>query len=209
MFTSSRNKPQLTGEKFEKISQLDSCKPVVTDGASDKLENVFVPCGASSLSLFNDSFIFPIDVDRTNLVNPEILKLYKKADKSYESAINWIDIDNQHFVSWIQTAAFKTFRKKVGEIKNELEAGDLEVKIQNHYPVQSFKGTKTLIISENSFTGGPSSFGYIFFFTVGGISLFLSIAFFILHFFNLLPLYAFIQKNSSVDAIQLQNFYET
>lgn len=68
--------------------------------------------------------------------------------------IQWIDIEQEHFIVWMRTAGLPNFRKLWGKLNDctglpneaagctpkdrDLEKGTYTVKIQNNYDVSSF-----------------------------------------------------------------------
>lgn len=89
------------------------------------------------------------------------------------------DTDDQDFIVWMRTATVSEF-SKLHRIINEqkLKKGDImEVTIQNFFSVDSFSGTKSLIITTNSSLGGRNDVLGIAFMTIGSISLLTAVCF--------------------------------
>lgn len=87
-------------------------------------------------------------------------------------------VDDQHLMVWMRTAGLPTFRKLYAKMDMDLHKGDiLTIDIVNNFPVSSFSGTKSIIVSTASWLGGKNSFlGYAYI-IVGGICLLFAIAF--------------------------------
>lgn len=67
--------------------------------------------------------------------------------------------ENEHFQVWMRVAAFPTFRKLWGRNDNDvLAAGTYRILINMNYPVKSFGGTKSVVISTVSWIGGKQPF---------------------------------------------------
>ncbi|KAI9569515.1 CDC50/LEM3 family [Boletus coccyginus] len=66
---------------------------------------------------------------------------------------------DEHFQNWMRTAGLPTFSKLYGRNDTTtLPAGNYQVQIYYNYPVQGFKGTKSLVISTVSWIGGKNPF---------------------------------------------------
>ncbi|KAG1882915.1 ligand-effect modulator 3 family [Suillus subluteus] len=66
---------------------------------------------------------------------------------------------DEHFQNWMRTSGLPTFSKLYG--RNDtgtLLAGQYQVLVYMNYPVQGYKGTKSLIISTVSWIGGKNPF---------------------------------------------------
>ncbi|KDQ33719.1 hypothetical protein PLEOSDRAFT_1091617 [Pleurotus ostreatus PC15] len=67
--------------------------------------------------------------------------------------------DDQHFQNWMRTAGLPTFTKLYGRNDNDnLPRGRYEMRINTNYPVQTYKGTKSIVISTVAWIGGKNSF---------------------------------------------------
>eukprot|EP00486_Rosalina_sp_Unknown_P003224 CAMPEP_0201569842 /NCGR_PEP_ID=MMETSP0190_2-20130828/11753_1 /ASSEMBLY_ACC=CAM_ASM_000263 /TAXON_ID=37353 /ORGANISM="Rosalina sp." /LENGTH=413 /DNA_ID=CAMNT_0047992637 /DNA_START=29 /DNA_END=1270 /DNA_ORIENTATION=+ len=89
------------------------------------------------------------------------------------------DTDDQDFIVWMRTATVSEFSKLHRIINGQkLRKGDImEVTIQNFFTVDSFSGTKSLIITTNSSLGGQNDVLGIAFMTIGSISLLTAVCF--------------------------------
>ncbi|XP_050425272.1 cell cycle control protein 50A [Adelges cooleyi] len=126
----------------------------------------------------------------------------KNAFKDFAKPINWqknvweLDLENpsnngfenEDLIVWMRTAALPDFRKlyrrvdhSVDMFSNGLPKGNYTLSIEYNYPVAGFGGTKSLILSNTSFTGGKNHFlGYAYI-VVGCISFFLGLLFMLIH----------------------------
>lgn len=87
-------------------------------------------------------------------------------------------VTNEHFVVWMRVAALPTFRKLYGYIEQPIPAGTLlEFSVNANFEIQSFQGTKALIISTNNMFGGRNVFFGPFFYISGFICLGLGLFF--------------------------------
>lgn len=204
MFTSSKSWEQLEGE-YASRSDMKSCAPCRED------ENGYIaPCGTVPLSIFNDTYSFdsnfPQFTDK-GIAIPSVKKIYKQTNEKYQSPNAWLRDNpmfpggqlNERFINWIQTAAFPKFRKLWGrtEGKVSIKKGHYQLSIANNYPVSSFKGSKTIIITETSFSGGRSIFMAWIFFAICIASGIIAIIVFLMHVMNCFPLYRALARESN------------
>lgn len=67
--------------------------------------------------------------------------------------------EDEHFQNWMRTSGLPTFSKLYGRNDTAtLPAGQYQVLIYMNYPVQGYKGTKSLVISTVSWIGGKNPF---------------------------------------------------
>jgi hypothetical protein len=94
-------------------------------------------------------------------------------------------VTNEHFVVWMRVATRPKFRKLYGYIEQPISAGTvLSFDINLNYVVQSFGGTKALVISTNSVIGGKNKVVGETFYYIGYFCLFCGIFFGIKHWFR-------------------------
>ncbi|OBZ75789.1 Meiotically up-regulated gene 89 protein [Grifola frondosa] len=186
-YVKSLNQNQLRGD-FVSPSTLSGgdCKPldVTSDGKA------IYPCGLIANSLFNDSFSsLTLTTDNTTIYNfsstgiawpGEAKKYATKPGYSLDQIVpppNWSLLfpnnytdsspppdlkTNEHFQNWMRTAGLPTFTKLFGRNDNDLlPQGRYQITVDLNYPVRSFKGTKSIVISTVSWMGGKNPFlGY-------------------------------------------------
>ncbi|KAJ3442552.1 cell cycle control protein [Anaeramoeba flamelloides] len=176
-YIKSVSSEQLSGET---ITYDDSsvCEPIRSYKDKEKNDMVYEPCGLVAWSVFNDTFKFT-DSDSNDLgVSEKEITWKSDREEIFQNPSTPIDplanttivsdLENEHFIVWMRIAALPTFRK----LYAILEKGKLEksktytIEIGNNYPVESFEGTKSLIITTTTFTGGKNSFlGYVYIIT--------------------------------------------
>ncbi len=93
--------------------------------------------------------------------------------ESYPNQISPIDgVTDQHFMVWMRTAALPTFRKLYGIVEGNFKKGDqLEFTVNANYEVESFSGSKSLLISTVGEFGGKNPYLGIAYIVVGSICL--------------------------------------
>ena len=164
-----------------------------------------IPCGLIAKSLFNDHFeLWNVDenkkqeIDESDIawesdvkylfentkddVIPDDLSFEKtkKAVKDWKD-IQWHDMEDQHFIVWMRTAGLPDFRKLWGKIDNDedLKAGKYQLKVQSHFDVKPFSGSKSFVLATATAMGGKNFLlGYSFVF-VGVLSMVYAVVFLI------------------------------
>lgn len=94
-------------------------------------------------------------------------------------------VTNEHFIVWMRVATRPQFRKLYGYIEQRIPAGTvLTFNINLNYVVESFGGSKALIISTNSVIGGKNPYVGQTFYIMGFFCLFCGILFATKHWFR-------------------------
>jgi hypothetical protein len=182
LYSESKNWAQLRGKPYTNEKDLNSCNPAIRNSSS----RFFVPCGAVSRSVFNDTFHFSDDfppVYETAISMPHYNVLFNSPDPIYNQDDNWLASSplfpgnqmNEHFINWERNSAFRNFPKLWGRTSANatLQANQLyNISIENNFPVSSFGGSKTLIIAQTMWLGARNPFIANFFFIIGGVALF-------------------------------------
>ena len=92
-------------------------------------------------------------------------------------------VNNAQFINWMRTAGLSTFRKLYARIDQNLDEGDVVyIGVQSNFPVQSYGGTKSIVLSTATWAGGKNGFLGITYIVVGGLALIFTIVYAILHF---------------------------
>mmetsp|Transcript_62166 Transcript_62166/g.85856 ORF Transcript_62166/g.85856 Transcript_62166/m.85856 type:complete len:91 (-) Transcript_62166:154-426(-) len=79
----------------------------------------------------------------------------------------------------MRTAGLPNFRKLWGQIATKLTAGTKYVEILDLYPVSSFNGKKSFVLSTTNMLGGKNYFLAVCYIVVGSLCLVFAIIFFI------------------------------
>jgi hypothetical protein len=99
--------------------------------------------------------------------------------ESYPAHISPIlGVTDEHFKIWMRPAALSTFRKLYGKIDGDFKTGNkLVFTVDANFEVDSFSGSKSLLISNLGEFGGKNSFLGIAYCVVGSISLMFALLF--------------------------------
>jgi len=92
---------------------------------------------------------------------------------------------NEHFIVWMRSAALPKFRKLYGFIDKKISKGtELTFEVNANWIVNTFKGSKTLVLSTTSMFGGQNPALGNYFIGVGIFCLVSGFLFALKHFFN-------------------------
>jgi len=201
VYIESYDLDQLKGSAVN-LSTLDkNCKPLNKDNTTGK---IIYPCGLVANSLFNDTFESRLRgtsgtedfiLTNNNTAGSTDKRRYKMTEYSASDIVpppNWAkrfpdgynetNIPNLHtwqeFQVWMRNAALPTFYKKI--LQNESSAlpnGDYSIDITLNYPVYSFNGTKTFVLTTNSVVGAKNIWLGIVYLIVAGICVLFSLIF--------------------------------
>jgi len=181
-YVKSKDYKQLMGETVAADS-LSQCAPIEKNsdlsnvgifqnvaGAPLVATSPAIPCGLIAKSIFTDSYSIKKKGTTTNIPiyqkgiawKSDVDYKFKNQAKPVDAAgatvsswqdIQWIDIEQEHFIVWMRTAGLPNFRKLWGKLSNctglagepactpvdaNLDIGEYTVTIQNNYDVSSF-----------------------------------------------------------------------
>jgi hypothetical protein len=192
-YVKSRSDAQLAGTVYTDPSSslLFDCDPLRARGGK-----VLHPCGLMANSYFNDTFNLTGNrgpIDETGIAwSTDKAAKFKPVDVTkHRGLVTYINdtypgvsnVDNEHFIVWMRPAALPSFRKLYGRITTSLKSGDvITFDVKSNYPVESFGGTKALVVTTLSFLGGKNSFLGIAYLVVGFLCIALAFLFGLKHY---------------------------
>ena len=136
-------------------------------------------CGSEGLPYVRSDgtcfrFVYPFD--------DEVQYLYE----TYPDIINPLEgVTNEHFIVWMRVATQPTFRKLYGWIDEPIDEGTtLQFQVNANFPVESFGGTKSLLVGTNMVFGGRNPYLGRVFYGVGFFCIIAGIFFALKHIFR-------------------------
>jgi len=98
------------------------------------------PCGSFAKAYFNDSFVLSysgavVPMQESGIVWPgEVGGQYARGPNSNQT--QWIDPEDEHFISWMRPAGLSNFKKLWAIINQPLQVGTYTLTVQNNYNTQ-------------------------------------------------------------------------
>ena len=205
-YVRSQSSQQLAGISVTPEVMAATCEPALyvtgSPNASFPSEGLVTPCGLQAWSFFNDTFEFsvlgaeqaganesftlPVDsskiswpTDSTFLygnVTAENFNVYPeyRGGATVTKPLN----QEEHFMVWMRLAAKPSFWKLWGVVNERLEAGDVVgVRVLNQFNTYGFGGTKSVVLSTNSWLGNKNYFLGAVYIAMGGIFVVVGVVF--------------------------------
>lgn len=188
-YVKSRNDAQLKGSVVTSYASLSDCDPYISPGNSKAVADLYLPCGLIARSLFNDTFALftpsgsPIPLRKNGIAwSSDRSNKFKNPPPGTQGIRTIPDFEDEDFIVWMRTAGLPDFKKLYRIIDNDLPAGsNYTARIRNNYPVASFNGKKSFVLSTTTWIGGKNPFlGYAYI-VVGAICFLQSIIFAVKH----------------------------
>lgn len=193
------------GDVFPGGSACDPFRYEGFDPNSSLPENgAILPCGQISQSNFNDSFVLssPNRPDVNLSIDSSDIAWRSDAENLYGNfpSVNFNQMpqyrggnttqyplnEDQHWMVWQRPAAHKKTNKLYGEISSDIPEGtQLTLTVTNRYNVYPFNGTKTLLLTTNSWVAGKNFVLPILYLVCAGLSYGSAIFFFLSYDANL------------------------
>lgn len=154
---------------------------VAVDGTPLDPNAVAIPCGNAARAFFNDYYtlssvdtgmVFDIS-DKSIAWQSDIDHKFKNIDLSRQ----WLNIEDERFMTWMKIAPFSNFRKAWGVIDSDIPVGSYRVVISNNWDAKTFGGKKFFVLSNTNLFGGKNEFLAYTYIAVGALSMLLSIIF--------------------------------
>jgi len=195
-YVSSRSNPQLHGSP----GTTSGCTFIITNSNGSTI----VPCGLVANSFFNDTLtaslcmatntswlcqpLVPLSSNwsNNNIIWPSDTKKFifrpLASDQTREAYLGGEvlpEVDDPDLINWMRPAPLPNFRKLYRIINGvSLPSGSLlSVEVTNVFPVSSFSGTKSVVLSTTSLLGGQNAFLGWAYVVVATLSLALGILF--------------------------------
>ena len=137
--------------------------------------------------LKNSDDFTQISIDEKNIAwgadKEKLFKNVKVKDKEddYYKKVQWVNMEDEHFIVWMRPSLLPNFRKLYGRIHQDLEKGTYQVTVRNPLNVKEFKGEKYFVLSTVNVFGGKNWFLSIAYIAFGGLCLLLALLFVILY----------------------------
>ena len=136
-------------------------------------------------SFFNDTYkVYNGSVSASNQLNISETNIAWESDVKYKfknaenwQDIQWMDVENEHFIVWMRTAGLPNFRKLWGRIEGDLMPGNYTLWINNIYDVSAYDGSKYFVLSTTNALGGKNYFLAICYIVVGALCIIFALIF--------------------------------
>ena len=169
-----------------------ACDPFIYEGYStnDSLaeQGAILPCGQISHSNFNDSFVLSSNQPDLNLsIDDSSIAWASDAEHLYGNvtSVNYNEQvqyrggnttryplnEDQHWMVWQRPAGHKLTNKLYGTIYSDIPKGtNMTLTVTNRYNTYSFNGSKTILLTTNSWAGGRNFVLPILYMICAGLS---------------------------------------
>lgn len=210
-YVQSFNELQINGkaQTADELKKKDDCKPLVTNSEGKPyypcglIANSFFNDTFSTLTLLNAPSVhdgeqiynmtetgisWVADNNRFKKTTykasdvvppPDWMKMFPNGytDDNLPNISAWEPLQN-----WMRTAGLPTFNKlALRNDKEDLKQGTYSVEIGYNFPILTYEGTKTLVISTSTTLGGRNPFMGIAYLVVAGVCFLLGVLFLIKH----------------------------
>ena len=186
LYVKSRSFEQLQGEDEDKDDVDSRCDPIITnkdgdrkwsyDGYSLDPNDPANPCGLAAHTVFTDSFRIPgKQFSHEGLSWDSDLEYLYKRTKNWKE-VQWLDVEDERFISWMKIAVHPTFRKLWGVIEEDLDAGSYSIEIENNYDVSKWDGEKHFVLTTANGLGGRNVVLGVALLCGGGLALLAALA---------------------------------
>ena len=105
--------------------------------------NISSPCGLWASSFFNDTYNItfsngtPININENNISNKYLKEKFFKRRKEYKTK-QWYDVENEHFINWMNIETSHNFKKIWGKIDFDLQPGNYTLIVVNNYDIKKY-----------------------------------------------------------------------
>ena len=129
--------------------------------------DVASPCGLLARSYFNDTYKLTynngtnIYINETGISDQYQKNNFFKRRKDYMTK-QWIDVENEHFINWMNIETFSTFKKLWGRIYIDLEPENYYLILNDNYDIAKYDAKKSFVIQNANTFGVSNQIGYFF-----------------------------------------------
>jgi hypothetical protein len=128
------------------------------------------PCGKIAFNYFNDSYkLFSNEGEKQSQIYINETGIAHSADRittfkrnANSSWTQWTDVENEHFMVWMNMETFPTFYKKWGHSNQDLTKSVYTLEIDYNWDVETNGVLKSFVISSAQQLGSESFIGYAF-----------------------------------------------
>ncbi len=126
------------------------------------------PCGKIAQNYFTDYFrLYSHEDKNTNRIsiNETGIAYIEDRQTSYKREMNstwtqWIDVQNEHFIVWMNMETFSQFYKKWGSVSDPLNVGSYMLEVDYNWETNQTGVLKSFVISSSQALGSASFFGW-------------------------------------------------
>lgn len=162
-YAKSRNDDQLSGTILTDFASLTDCDPRKSIDGNKSIEYFYVPCGLVAYSRFTDNYELydsagtEVELKKEGIAWSSDKDMFKNPDKKVPGIHVVKDVTDEDFIVWMRTAALPSFKKLYRKIEGpDYLYGNYTLVIHNNYPVLSFGGRKTVVLSTVTWIGGKN-----------------------------------------------------
>ncbi|KAJ3070989.1 hypothetical protein HDU98_005951 [Podochytrium sp. JEL0797] len=188
-------------QTFDSNAVIYPCGLIANSYFSDVISDLTQPSvpGSSAIKFANTGLAWPSDAAKfqtstlfapgtvsgnlTTMVfpPPQWIASFPEYANGYTTA-NYPNVANmERFQVWMRPAGLPNFRKLWGRLDSDLLAGQYQIVITNNFNVNTFGGTKSIVISTVSILGGKNPFLGIAYIVVGIVCWILGLLFLLRH----------------------------
>ena len=118
---------------------------------------------------------------QTKFNNIDSKKVPGYPDKGWRD-VQWLDMEDEHFIVWMRTSGIPNFRKLWGRIEVDLQPGTYFIEIENNYNVADFAAKKFVVFASQSILGGKNTFLAICYIAAGSMCIVFALILLLLNF---------------------------
>jgi hypothetical protein len=124
------------------------------------------PAGLIAAYHFTDNFTITdpnsleIKIDNTNITY-QIDREYFKILPKNQNETQWLDVEDENFIAWMYMETFPRFKKKLGKINSDLNAGNYTLTVGYNWNFPNFHTEKYFVIMSGIENTLNPFYGYV------------------------------------------------